>query len=365
MLNWPNVNFSHLRRLSDDTGLMEHALGMIPRRKEGYSTDDQARGIWACLEWLDLAAEEENLLLYDLLDTLLSFLLGVQQEDGHFHNNIAFDRTPEDETPSDDCLGRCLWALALAVVKLPEGGRRLAVEQMLGKALDRASDMTSPRGWAYALAAASLLEMHPNPFRPNLRPHIQRWSQRMIDMFRYHAKPGWRWYEPTLTYSNGLLPWGLMCAYEVLQHEELLDTALTSLNFLISMSSCEHGRIRPIGNNGWCTPRARAQWDQQPIDVFKLLLACAKAYELTGDAWYADTIERCRAWYYGENDADEPMVDEAEGACFDGIGLDGLNRNQGAEATLSYLLMEAVYRRWASLARHAPSASRHSSALMA
>jgi len=364
-LNWPTVNFSHLRRLSDDTGLMEHALGMIPRRKEGYSTDDQARGIWVCLEWMDLVAEDDKPILYELLDTYLSFLLGVQKEDGHFHNNIAFDRTPEDETPSDDCLGRCLWALALAVVMLPDDGRRIAAETMLVKALDRAPDMTSPRGWAYAMAAASLLQQQQVTERSNLMLLIQRWSQRLAEMYRYHAEPSWRWYEPKLTYSNGLLPWGLMCAYEVLQQDDLIDTALTSLDFLISMSTTDRGRIRPIGNNGWCTRRSKAQWDQQPIDVFKLLLAAAKAHALTGEAWYADTVERCRAWYYGDNDAGTPMVDESEGACFDGIGLDGLNRNQGAEATLSYLLMEAVWRKWVSQMNGSSQVARPSSVLMA
>lgn len=345
-MNWSPVNFKHLRRLTNDTGLMEHALGLIPRRKEGYSTDDQARGIWACLEWLELTDDKDKPLLYDLLDTYLSFLLGVQREDGHFHNNIAFDRTPEDETPSDDCLGRCLWALALAVATLPEGGRRLAAEEMAAKALDRAPDMTYPRGWAYALAAASLL--HQRTDRPALHPLIVRLSVRMLETYKRNAKPGWRWFEPTLTYSNGLLPWGLLCAYEVLKREELLDASLVSLDFLIAMSTSERGRIRPIGNRGWCTPESRALWDQQPIDVFKLLLAAAKAYEMTGETRYAEAVECCRAWYFGENDAGESMVDASEWACFDGIGPDGPNRNQGAESTLSYLLMEAIYRKWAS-----------------
>jgi len=327
-------------------------MGLIPRRQEGYSTDDQARGIWACLEWLELAEERERPQLLDWLDIYLSFLLGVQREDGHFHNNIAYSRTPEDETPSDDCLGRCLWAGAMAWVTLPEDGRRIAVQEMTVKALGRALDMTSPRGWAYALASASLL--HQRGAGPSLQPLIERLSDRMTASYRLHAGPDWRWFEPILSYSNGLLPWGLLCAYEALEREEWLAVSLESLDFLISKCTGENGRIRPIGNRGWCTRERQALWDQQPIDVFKLLLATVQAYDLTGDARYAETANRCRSWYYGNNDAGAVMADAAEGACCDGIGPDGPNRNQGAESTLSYLLMESVYRKWA--ARHPAAA---------
>ncbi|MEF3306725.1 glycosyl transferase [Paenibacillus sp. GYB003] len=335
------VNFGHLIKLTDETGIVEHALGSIPRRKEGYSTDDQARALWACLEWVELGGEEDAAALEPLIDTYLAFLLWAQQENGRFHNNYAFERTKEDETASDDCLGRCLWACALAMTKLKERERRMAAEAMFVKALPQAERMRSPRGWAYALSAFGLLVRH--AFPEPLVPRIEKLASRLTDGYERHAKPGWHWFEPILVYSNGILPWGLLCAYEVLKRDDLLAMAIDSLDFLIRLSVNDRGHIRPVGNKGWCTPEYRAIWDQQPVDVMKLALAASKAYEITGAPSYADIVAKCRSWFHGDNDAGAAMVDPGNGGCFDGLTENGPNLNQGAESVLSYLLTEAVY----------------------
>jgi hypothetical protein len=337
------AKFRHIFRLTDDTGIVEHALGRIPRRKDGYSTDDQARALWMCLEWLDLLGEEESAPLYDLIDTYLSFLLWVQQDNGHFHNNIAYDRTKEKETPSDDCLGRCLWASALASVRLRDEDRRAAAEAILEKALNQVSALRYPRGWAYALSAVSLLHVHQYP--RNLTGELEMLTQKLLGCFHDHAAPGWEWFEPAVTYSNGVLPWGLWCAYEATGDRQVLKAAGESLEFLIRLSTNERGRIRPVGNRGWCTPESRALWDQQPVDVMKLCLAACKAFELSGKSEYAKAAAQCREWFYGANDLGVPMVNAAEGSCCDGLGESGVNINQGAESTISYLLTEALYRK--------------------
>lgn len=332
--------FKHILRLTDGTGIVEHALGRIPRRKEGYSTDDQARAMWLCLEWLDLVEEKESGILYDLIDTYLSFLLWVQNDHGHFHNNIAYDRSKEQESPSDDCLGRCLWASSLAYVRLQDEDRRVAAETLLEKALTQIPAMRSPRGWAYALSAVSLLIAHQYPL--DLRSDLEMVAHKLVDAYRSHASAGWNWFEPIVAYSNGLLPWGLMCAYEVIRAPQILAVATESLDFLIRLSTNEKGQIRPVGNRGWCTRESRALWDQQPIDVMKLCLAAAKAYEIVGTARYAEIAAACRDWFYGANDAGALMVNAAEGSCYDGLGEKGVNLNQGAEATISYLITEAL-----------------------
>ncbi|NTZ20086.1 glycosyl transferase [Paenibacillus sp. JMULE4] len=340
-MNPSSVSFRHMFRLTDDTGIVEHALGRIPRRQEGYSTDDQARALWACLEWLDYVPEKEADGLHSLIDTYLSFLLWTQNENGHFHNNIAFDRTREAETPSDDCLGRCLWASALAFIKLKDRERALAAKEILEKAMNQVANLQYLRGSAYAMAAISLLIRHNYP--RDLDAVLAALAAKLLHAYRTHARPQWLWYEPALSYSNGIIPWGLFCAYEAMKNNELLDVAVESLDFLIRLSLNEKGHIRPVGNRGWCTPEYRALWDQQPIDVMKLALAASKAYEMTGKARYAEIVGKCRGWFYGENDAGVPMCNALEGSGYDGLGEKGPNLNQGAESTLSYLLTEAVY----------------------
>ena len=341
-MNRHRVSFRHLQRLTDDTGILEHSLGKIPRRREGYSTDDQARALWACLEWMNFVQEEERDELTGLADTYLSFLLWVQKDDGHFHNNIAYDRTRERETPSDDCLGRCLWAGALCLIRLEDEDRRLAAHDMFVKAMERIPDLRHPRGWSFALAALSLLIQRRYPLQ--LEPLAEWTAARLMESYRAHGKPDWHWFEPVVTYSGAVIPWGLLCGYEAFRRQEWLAAARESLDFLIRLSTNGKGQIRPIGNRGWCSPGHRPQWDQQPVDVMKLALACAKAYEITGNALYADVVGKCRGWFYGENDAGALLADPEDGSCCDGLGEHGPNLNQGAESTIAYLLTEAIAR---------------------
>jgi len=337
--------FRHLRRLTDDTGLIEHAVGCIPRRKEGYSTDDQSRALWICLEWLDLAeTERERALLLELADTYLSFLLWVQREDGLFHNNIDYARRPEPETPSDDCFGRALWAAAFAWTRFGgDPARRIAAETILREALPRVPDVKAPRGVAYALAAMSLLAGRGWPSPPT--GWIRECLDRLKALYRAHARPDWRWFEPALTYSNGILPWGLLWAHEATGDREALAVALESLAFLAGIMTGRGGVIRPVGNDGWCSPARRSDFDQQPVDVLKLAMACGKAAELTDDERWRDVLARCRDWFHGRNDHGLPLYDNGTGGCRDGLEKDGVNLNQGAESTLSYLGTEMVYRK--------------------
>ncbi|GGA24647.1 hypothetical protein [Paenibacillus physcomitrellae] len=164
----------------------------------------------------------------------------------------------------------------------------------------------------------------------------------MTALYRKHSAPDWSWFEPELTYSNGVLPWGLLWAYEMLEQPELLGIARQSLDFLIGISRNNAGQISVVGSNGWCRPGFRAVWDQQPIDVMKLALAAAKAYELTGEPAYEETARKCRAWFYGHNDLGAAMVNGQDGSCYDGLQEHGPNVNCGAEAVISYLLTEAI-----------------------
>jgi hypothetical protein len=346
--------------MTDDTGLLEHCLGNIPRRAEGYTTDDNARALWTCVEWLELlsSAETTEMLkekLYTLIDRYLAFLMWAQREDGRFHNNIAYDRSTEEERPSDDCLGRALWACARAFIKLTDNERKIAIQEMFSKSIKAVDSLVFPRGWAYALAACSLLLHHIDrtQWRTDafcdstftaLPDVADRLESQLIALFRKNAKAGWNWFEPVMTYGNGVMPWSLFCAYQVNRRQETLEVAQASLDFLIAKMTGREGIIRPIGNRGWCTIEHRSDWDQQPLEVMKLALASAQAYVSLGESAYWEVLKKCRDWFYGNNDLRTPLVDVEEGSCCDGLMSEGVNRNRGAESTLSYLLTEAIYR---------------------
>jgi hypothetical protein len=347
------VKFEHLERLTDDTGLLEHCLGRIPRRREGYSTDDNARAIWACIEWFDLLGDDESAerrTLYRLLDRYLAFLLWAQNEEGWFQNNFHFDRTPERESRSDDCLGRSLWAAAVAYVNLDDSARKCVAAEILQRSLKVSSELRFLRGQAWALAACCLLlskrsnglDLPSEVSESDLIHLIKLFEQCLIDAYHAHQMDDWRWFEPKLTYANGLLPWALFVAYQYHRRKETLKVAKESLDFLVEMMSSESRVIRPIGNRGWCDRERRADWDQQPIDVMKLALAAREAYRVLGDDTYRKIVHRCRDWFYGNNDHGIPLADPSDGSCCDGLTPDGPNPNRGAESTLSYLLTEAI-----------------------
>jgi Highly conserved protein containing a thioredoxin domain len=353
----PEVRFRHLRRLTDDTGLLEHAIGRIPRRSEGYTTDDNARALWACVEWIDLdpaLAEAER--LPELAERYAGFLYWARKADGRFHNNFDYGRRPETEQPSDDCLGRTIWALA-RTVSSPFGGRLSpAVPDLLTNAFPAARSMGSPRGWAYALAACALLERRraasglrddtdvplPGEWVGSLAAELAR---RLLDRYRAESGPGWLWFEPVMTYSNGLMPWALFEAHAAFGGGEALAIARDTFRFLAERMTAPKGAIRPIGNRGWGTRQGTARWDQQPIEAFKLALAAEAGYRATGEREYRDTALACRAWFHGRNDCGAPLADPADGSCCDGLTPGGPNANRGAESTIAWLLTEAVVRR--------------------
>ena len=351
------VRFRHLRRMTDDTGLLEHAVGKIPRRAEGYTTDDNARALWACVEWIDLnpeLAEAER--LPELAERYVGFLYWARKPDGGFHNNFDYERKPESEEPSDDCLGRTIWALARTYAS--PFGKRLtpAVPELLADALADAESVTFLRGIAYTLAACALLELAESPAgRPDdpasplsksrIRDLAEKLTRRLLDSYARESGPGWRWFEPVMTYSNGLLPWSLFEAYAAFGGEETLQTARDSFGFLAEQMAAPAGAIRPIGNRGWCTRKRIARWDQQPVEALKLALAADAGYRVTGEREYREIALACRAWFHGRNDCGAPLVDPSDGSCCDGLTPEGPNLNRGAESTIAWMLTEAIVRR--------------------
>lgn len=357
------VKFSHLERMTDDTGLLEHAIGNVPRRAEGYTTDDNARALWTCSEWFHLLSSESDLnrpedagKLLQLSHVYLAFLAWAQQPDGHFYNNYSYDRKKEREEPSDDCLGRTLWALAAASIHLPHPDSQYAASMAFQKGLHALQQLTHPRGWAYALSALSTLLQYaqqaeqPASFYSFIKSEapskISSLEKKLISLYEQNAKDSWHWFGPVITYGNGVLPWALFQSHRVTGNPSALRIAHESLDFLIQKMVSADGIVHPIGNKGWCTSERQSKWDQQPLEVMALALAAeAAAKSLHPENQYLDVIKECRSWFYGENDLHVPAANIDEGGGYDGLNSDGVNRNQGAESTLSYLQTELIYTR--------------------
>ena len=119
----PPLKIDYLRSFTDDTGIFQHAKFGVPRRSDGYTTDDNARALIACTRHHLLNNDPE---MESLANVYLAFLFHMQKPQGNFHNYLGYDRNFLDVDGSDDCMGRTLWSCGCAVNSALPKDTRLA-----------------------------------------------------------------------------------------------------------------------------------------------------------------------------------------------------------------------------------------------
>jgi hypothetical protein len=318
--------FTHLRRLTDEGGLYEHALGVTPRPEHGYCLDDVARALVVVSRETEPDSTQDD--LSDLSGQYLSFVLAAQAADGRFRNRRGTDLSWHGQPSVEDCWGRGLWGLGAAVSGHGESRQR----HFALKAFERGAGWRSPHPYAMAFAALGAAEvLHVVPEHRGARELIAA-AARMIG--GPQAGDGWLWPEPRLTYANAALPEVLLAAGAALDAPSLVADGLRLLGWLLEMQTLDgHLSVVPVGGRG--PADATPGFDQQPIEVAALADACVRAYALTGDQCWADGIELAVSWFFGANDSGTSLYDPDSGGGCDGLERNGRNENQGAESTLA------------------------------
>lgn len=332
----PYPKLDHLRVLTDDTGILQHARFEIPDRDHGYCTDDNARALIVALRAQHVLADNE--FLHDLTHRYLGFLQhALNADNGRFRNFMSFDRTWQEETGSEDSHGRAMWALGQTVLDSPSQGMAAAAMSLFDAALPRAAELTALRACAHALLGLDAYLRRFSGATEVRRVHNVL-AERIMAAFEAHATPDWPWPEPVVTWANGIVPEVLMLAGERLGNEAMTGTALKALEWLTGLQVDPRGHFVPIGNRGWFTRDGfQARFDQQPIEVQHMVTAQLAAHRLTGERRWLDEARRTFEWFLGRNDLRQPVCDHATGGCRDGLQAEGLNQNQGAESTLAWL----------------------------
>jgi glycosyltransferase involved in cell wall biosynthesis len=329
----PELRLDHLLRLTDDTGIIQHASYSVPSRRSGYCVDDNARALIVALQAdrLNSSAETRR-----LVSTYLGFLHFAQSDSGTFRNFMTYDRSFEGTPSSEDCTGRALWALGSTSRLAADDGCRLLACQMLERALPATRGM-GPRGSALGmLGLASFLEAE--PAHRGAIEAMETLSERLITRYQDEATDDWRWFESSLTYDNAILPLALFKAYAVSGDRSRLRTARASLEFLEEVCLRED-TLMLVGNAGWHSRGGqRPVADEQPIDAAALVLAFRGAYQATGDHHYLRRMRQSFAWFLGVNRLRVSLYDFSTAGCRDGLGSTEVNQNQGAESTLCFLL---------------------------
>jgi hypothetical protein len=321
-MNLPIPDLRHLVRMTDDTGLFEHACGAVPRRAHGYCSDDAGRALALTCGWEDATAER-------LSEIYLAFLSHLHLGGGRFALRLGHDRRFIDRDVSDDACGRAIFGLGVAAAstasrQITEGARELFCKTTSFRS-------RWPHAMAYAaLGAAAVLADDPD------QPHaaeLLRDAATMIAQATGHR----HWPETRLRYANALLPECLLAAGAVLGDTGFERMGLRLLDWLVAQETAPQGHFSFTPAHGWTGGEPRPAFDQQPIEAGAMADAAARAFTMTGQADWADVTIRSAEWFTGRNDLGVAMYDDRTGGCFDGLQVDEPNINQGAESTIALL----------------------------
>ncbi len=333
----PALNLAHLRQMTDDTGLLQHASFSVPNYNEGYCVDDNVRAL-LLMTHLEKREGAEAVNIGQLATRYLAFVnYAWNPANGRFRNFLSYDRRWLEERGSEDSHGRTLWGLGAVIGRSTHAGRSGLARQLFRSALPIVEGFTSPRAYAYALLGID--EALRGSFEHNetiaLRDIL---ANRLLRQFQEVASPDWHWVEAGVTYANARLPQALLASGLRMQRDEMIEVGLKSLGWLASIQTSKEGRFAPIGSNGFLLRgQAQAQYDQQPIEACGMVSACRKALQMTRDERWLHEARRAFAWFMGRNQLQKPLYDPLTGGCSDGLHPDRINENQGAESTLSCL----------------------------
>ena len=323
----PRVELAHVRRMTDDTGILQHARFAVPRRDDGYCLDDNARALLLMMTLGDRTPER-----LALAPRYLAFV-GHAFDGACFRNFMSYSRQWVDHPSPDDCHGRALWALGAVLGRSSDRTLTAFAENVFEEALPKTTSLRSPRAWAYALLGiAERARSHEDD--PSVTPIL---VEKLLACFRATSTPTWPWFEDRLTYCNARLAQALIVTGERTRHEEALETGLRALAWLSNVQSETRG-FSPIGSNGfWIRGGTRARFDQQPVEASSMISACLDAHRVTRDRRWLGLAQTAFGWFLGGNSLGAPLYDAVSGGCRDGLHADRVNENQGAESTLSFL----------------------------
>lgn len=315
--------FGHLKHLTTKFGLQEHALFDVPRPEHGYCVDDVARGlILLCRE---PALDSTELAMLELY---LDFTLRALSEEGGCHNRMDSEGNWADEPGTGDWWGRAMWGLGYAAAHAPLASQRARAFQ----GFHLLARTTSPdlKSLSFAsLGAGELLLVYPDDSA----------ARRVLEGVRKRltrsVSANWIWPEKRLSYSNGSVAEAVIVIGWVLGDAPTLAHGISMLEFLLDIeTSSGHFSVTPVDGR---EDDGGMSFDQQPIEIAAIADACARAFQVTGEARWAEKVQLAWSWFLGNNDKSAPMFDLETGGGYDGLHDRGPNLNQGAESTISML----------------------------
>ncbi len=336
----PEINVAHLLSMTDDTGMLQHAIFSVPNTREGYTTDDNARALMVSNTLNETTLYGNGVSYAALSQRYLAFLwLAFHSDTGRFRNFLGYDRRWLEDVGSEDSHGRALWALGTVLGHSQDAGLRGAAGRLFESAMPAALGFSSPRAWAFSiLGMQAYLDWFPGD--RTVQGARNALANRLLSLYEKSRSGTWQWFEKSLAYSNARLSQALILAGSRSGNRKMTATGIESLEWLVATQHNGDPEIFvPIGSNGFFTEgQSRARFDQQPVEACATISACMDAYRLTHKTRWLEEARCVFSWFLGRNDLQVPLYDTLTGGCRDGLHADRVNENQGAESTLSFLM---------------------------
>jgi glycosyltransferase involved in cell wall biosynthesis len=341
----PELKLDHIERLTDSTGMFQHAVYGVPNYDEGYTTDDNARALIVSVQLEDASNLSKNESTQQALGRVqeyahryLAFLWhAFNPEENRFRNFMDYSRHWLEDVGSEDSHGRAIWAVGTVLAR----SKRESIQGMAGRlfeaALPAVLEFSSPRAWTFSLLGIHrYLRRYPGDRAVITAQHTL--VQRLIQLYRDNRTNDWHWFEDSATYCNPALSQALLRYGQSNNDPEAVAIGLESLAWLVEIQQSDQGWIMPIGNQGFYSKGGPVSYfDQQPVEVYSLVSACLDAYRTTKDLKWVNHATQAFEWFLGRNALGVSVYDKATGGCRDGLHIDRLNENQGAESTLSFI----------------------------
>jgi glycosyltransferase involved in cell wall biosynthesis len=336
----PLLNTGHLLNMTDDTGMLQHAIFSVPNTREGYTTDDNARALIVSVLLDENPEYSDRRECPNLSHRYLSFLwLAFHADSGRFRNFLDYDRKWLENIGSDDSHGRALWSLGKVLGVSRNAGLRGAAGRLFEAAFPATLTFTSPRAWAYSiLGMQAYLDWFPGDRA--IQGARNELANRLFDIYEGCHSETWKWFEKSLSYSNARLSQALILAGWRSDNHRMIEAGMDSLKWLVAeQHRCDENVFVPIGSNGFYIEGCeKARFDQQPVEACATVSACLEVYRLTEERQWLEEARKAFSWFLGKNDLQVPLYDAETGGCRDGLHPDRANENQGAESTLSFLM---------------------------
>jgi glycosyltransferase involved in cell wall biosynthesis len=333
----PPLKLDHLFKMSDHTGIFQHAIYNVPNYHEGYCTDDNARAFIFTVLLQELGESQPE--IDRLTSSYLAFLwYAFDQNTCRFRNFMNHHREWIERAGSEDSHARALWAVGTALGRSRDAGYRNLCALLFQRGLPPVARFSSPRAWAFALLAIHeyLRTFSGDRAVAQMRDVL---ANQLMGLFEANSSPEWQWFERTATYDNAKLSHALILSGHWTSNGEMLDIGLSSLRWLLEAQTAEAGHFAPIGCHGfWTQGGEPARFDQQPLEAHSMISACLEAFAVTREPYWQRAAKRCFEWFVGRNDLGQSLYDPTTGGCRDALLQDHLNQNQGAESSLAFYL---------------------------